>query len=230
MEELEKIRQNYIDRDRDLEIQKFWSIKNPVALHLLQERERAVIRGMMVAGIDFDKARLLDVGCGRAQEFASYLRWGASGGNLFGVDLSEHRVQEAHDRGVGTVKLGSGTDLPFESDFFDIVVQNVTFSSVTSVALRRQIASEMLRVLRPGGWVLWYDADTFVSRDPSFKEVTVDEVERIFPDVIWEWQRVTTHLGLLTRLHRWFGDGSLRMFDLLGFLKTHRLGWGRYLP
>ncbi|MDO5653063.1 MAG: class I SAM-dependent methyltransferase [Brachymonas sp.] len=227
MKELERAQQQYRQRDSDPSIRSFWSLSNPVALHLLQERERAVLRAMSEAGMALENARVLDVGCGSAQEFPGYMRWGVQASQLFGVDLSLHRVQAATARGIGTVVHASGNALPFANASFDGAIQNVVFSSIMDSGVRQQVAREMCRVLRPGGWILWYDAICVKSSDPHFRGVPLQEVESLFPDITWYWQRVTTHVGLLKRIHAFMGEGAMRAFDLTGLFKTHRLGLGR---
>lgn len=227
MNELERARARYIERDSNPELSGFWTLTNPVVVHLMQERERAVLRGLLHIGIRSTDVRLLDVGCGRGQEFAGYLRLGIPAHQIYGVDLSEHRVRDAQAQGFGHVALASGSALPFESNSFDLVVQNVMFSSIIDEATRQAVAAEMLRVLRPGGWVLWYDAAQVASKDPHFRGVPKHEVLTMFPDVRWNWQRITTHLGLLRRIDAVFGERGMRVFDLFGLFKTHLLGWGQ---
>ncbi len=227
MDELERIRARYLERDGSTELSGFWTLDNPVVVHLIQERERTILRGMARTGIALSDCRLLDVGCGRGREFASYLRWGAMPHNLFGVDLSEQRVRDAQALGIGQVVLASGTALPLETGSFDVVVQNVVFSSIVDIVVKHAMANEMLRVLRPGGWILWYDAARSASRDVHFNSVPRAEIESLFPGVCWDWQRVTTHLGLIRRIHGALGERAMRAFDLLDLFKTHLLGWGR---
>jgi SAM-dependent methyltransferase len=225
--DLDRARARYVERDANPELSGFWTLTNPVVVHLMQERERAVLRGLLHTGMRTADVSLLDVGCGRGQEFASYLRLGIPAHQIFGVDLSEHRVENAKAQGVGHVELASGSALPFESNSFDLVVQNVVFSSIIDAVTRQAVATEMLRVLRPGGWLLWYDAGQVASKDPHFRGVPKHEVLSMFPAVRWKWQRITTHLGLLRRIYTVFGERGMRVFDLSGLFKTHLLGWGQ---
>jgi SAM-dependent methyltransferase len=227
MNELERTQARYEERDRSQALSGFWTLANPVVVHLMQERERAVLRGLHRSGLNLAQARVLDVGCGTGQEFASLLRWGARREALHGVEVSPHRAEAARSLGLGAVTLLDGHELPHADASFDLVVQNVVFSSIVEEATRVALAAEMLRVLRPEGWLLWYDAVWSGSRDPHFREVPLAEVLRLFPGLIWHWQGLTTHLGFLRRIHSVFGEGGMRAFDLLGLAKTHRLGWGR---
>jgi arsenite methyltransferase len=52
--------------------------------------------------------------------------------------------------------------LPFENDYFDLVVSNVAIHNVKGDAARRKAINEVARVLRPGGRLML--ADMFATR------------------------------------------------------------------
>lgn len=229
MDEIDRIQRRYQERDADQLLSGFWTLANPVAVHLMQERERITLQGLKRTGLKIKEAVLLDVGCGQGQEFASFLRWGARSKNIFGVDVSAHRIEEARSLGIAQVNLISDTTLPFPSASFDLVIQNVVFSSIVEDSTRYALATEMLRVLRPSGWILWYDAARTNTRDPHFRDIPRVEIEKLLPGLRWNWHPLTTHLGLLRRINAIFGERGMRAFDLIGLYKTHWLGWGQKL-
>lgn len=227
MSELERIRQRYAERDARADLSGFWTLRNPVALHLAQERERAVLALLTRHGLDLAGLRVLDLGCGAGGEFANYLRWGALPENLFGVDLMLPRLQAARRRWGDRVAQASGAALPFADASFDLVVQNVVFSSITDAGLRAAVAGEMLRVLRPGGWLLSYDAACTRNRDPHFRDMPAAELRALFPGVGFDLRRLSTHLGLLRRAHAALGGRGLAALEITGLFKTHLLALGR---
>jgi ubiquinone/menaquinone biosynthesis C-methylase UbiE len=82
-----------------------------------------------------------------------------SGVRLTGVDLSPAMlaVAEQRSRKLGVdaeLLLGNAHALDFPNDRFDTVVSTLFFSSVPSP---RQAAAEVLRVLKPGGYLLLLD-------------------------------------------------------------------------
>lgn len=226
MDELERIRQRYAERDAAGSLTGFWSLRNPVALHLAQERERAVLRLLSEAGVELTGRRLLDIGCGLGVEFASYLRWGAEAGQLFGVDLLHARLRAARGRSNALLAQASAARLPFAGAAFDLVCLNVVLSSIVDDQLRREAGREALRVLRPGGLVLWYDIARARGCDAHLRPVPRAEVEGLLPGLQWRWQRLSTDLGVLRRLHALLGERAMRAFDLSGLFKTHLLGLG----
>lgn len=226
MSEIDRIQARYRERDASAALSGFWTLRNPVVLHLAQERERRVLQALAAAGVALAGQRLLDVGCGAGQEFSAFLRWGADPDLMWGVDLSLERLAAARQRSTAALALASGAALPFPDASFDLVCQNVVFSSIVDAATRRATAAEMLRVLRPGGHLLWYDAARTRSRDPHFRPVPRAEVEALFPELRWHWQRLSSDLGVLRRVGAWLGEPGMRALDMLGAARTHLLGLG----
>jgi ubiquinone/menaquinone biosynthesis C-methylase UbiE len=108
---------------------------------LLDELEAEYVRR-------FGQARdVLEVGCGtglvlmRIRDFARRAQ---------GVDLSPGMLEKAKARGLD-VQLGSATELPFESNQFDVTC---SFKVLAHVPEIEKALSEMARVTRPGGVVL----------------------------------------------------------------------------
>jgi ubiquinone/menaquinone biosynthesis C-methylase UbiE len=227
MNEQQRIQQRYEVRDASSTLSGFWTLRNPVVLHLAQERERVALQAMQHVGLDLSEAQVLDVGCGAGGEFALYLRWGARLANLMGVDLMLPRLQMAQRMWGSRVAAASGAHLPFADASFDVVAQNVVFSSMVDTSLRLDVAREMLRVLRPGGYVLWYDAERSRNRDQHFRDVPMDELHALFPGVQWHKTRLTTHLGLLRRCHTFFGRPGICLLEMTGLFKTHMFALGR---
>lgn len=227
MDELERAGDRYRERDASAALTGFWTLRNPAVLHAAQERERAVLRLFDRCGVDLAGARVLDVGCGLGVEFANLLRWGAPVQGLVGIDPMHSRLLAARERSGAALAQASGAALPFADASFDLVCQNVVFSSIVDAATRRAAAAEMRRVLRPGGWLLWYDACRSRSRDAHFRSVPRAEVEALFPDVDWRFETLTSDIGLALRARRWFGAWSVAVLDATGLARTHLLGLGR---
>ncbi|HEX7010320.1 MAG TPA: class I SAM-dependent methyltransferase [Phycisphaeraceae bacterium] len=94
--------------------------------------------------------RALDVGCGPASDLTPL------GMRPVGVDLTEPYVRRfVHDGGAAVV--GSATRLPFISGSFDTVWSMRLLHHLPD-PLARQAIREMMRVCRPGGYVVILDA------------------------------------------------------------------------
>lgn len=107
---------------------------------------------------------ILDVGCGTGRFLGDLIGLGANCDRLAGVDLMENRIQTAREKLPQiNFRVTNGRSLPFDDRSFDLVTQNVVFSSIGSKELRVETAKEMLRVLKPGGYVWWWDMPRTVS-------------------------------------------------------------------
>lgn len=227
MPELDRAAARYRERDASAALTGFWTLRNPAVLHAAQERECRVLRLLSQAGVELRTARVLDVGCGFGVEFANLLRWGASAEDLFGIDLMHARLQAARVGSTAALAQASGAALPFADASFDVVCQQVVFSSIVDQGTRQATAAEMLRVLRPGGWLLWYDAFRTRGTDPHFRAVPRTEVKSLFPSVQWTFVTLTSDIGITQRLQRWLGGWTLPLLDATGLARTHLQGLGQ---
>lgn len=90
---------------------------------------------------------VLDHGCGLGAYMEKFTGFG---GTVFGFDVEEDRLNEAIPRGNG-VNLAVGEALPYPDNTFDTLFSNEVMEHVAD---DRQTASEMIRVLKPGGRAL----------------------------------------------------------------------------
>lgn len=95
------------------------------------------------------EAQVLDAGCGTGG-MMHWLRqqpW-----QLQGVDLHPEAVSACHLRGLPDVQLADVSFMPFAAGQFDAVLSlDVLYHSAVDESAT---LAEMLRVLRPGGWLL----------------------------------------------------------------------------
>src|SRR2546425_2518897 len=133
---------------------------NPGHLFLVQERERRLLTLLQRHGFTLlDTYKMLEIGCGTGYWLREFIKWGARPENIAGVDLLSDRVVEAKKLCPEAVQVqcGSASALAFPSDTFDLVLQSTVFTSVLDVSMKQRIASEMLRVVKRDGCILWYD-------------------------------------------------------------------------
>lgn len=116
--------------------------------------EEIVLRGSRPLGA----LSLLDVGCGTGttdQVLAPRVR------SLHGVDVSaEMLVQARQNVPEAEFSWYDGATFPFDDGAFDVVVAICVFHHIP-VAQRRQVASEMVRVTRPGGFVAVFEHNPY---------------------------------------------------------------------
>ena len=56
------------------------------------------------------------------------------------------------------------------------------FTSILSETVKKSAAAEMLRVLKPGGLVLWYDFRVDNPRNPNVRGIGAREIRSLFAD------------------------------------------------
>ena len=202
-----------------------YAFSNPAHLFMMQEREAAALGLLGRAGLlPLDERTVLEVGCGGGQWLLDFVRWGASPGRLHGIDLLPERIAQARRRCAPGVRLSraGGSALPYADATFDLVLQATVFSSILDVAVRRGMASEMLRVLRPGGAVLWYDLRVDNPRNPDVRRVGRQELGALFPGCGATVVRVTL-APPLARLLAARAMSAARALATVPWLRTHYL-------
>lgn len=104
-----------------------------------------IIRGLPVSPGD----PVLDVGTSAGTNLRMLRDLGFSG--AIGLDASEEAIRWCAEKGLGTVRRGDITDMPFPDDSFALVLATDVIEHVDDDA---RALSEVRRVLRPGGTVL----------------------------------------------------------------------------
>lgn len=202
MSELNRIRNEYNRRKSDPPLQAHYSLFNNAQLFLLQTRERLLLELLKQHQLhDLAQAVILDLGCGDGNHLLHLTHYGAGPANLFGVDLLPDRLQEAARK---TSHLGlaqaDGGHLPFPKGRFDLIFQFTVFSSILDTNLKRQVSSEMLRVLRARGSIVWYDFWANNPSNPHVKGISPAEIKSLFPNCIFDFHRVTLAPPLARRI------------------------------
>jgi SAM-dependent methyltransferase len=220
-----------------------YQFSKPGYAFYVQLLEWSVLEGIRRSPVDIEGARVLDVGCGTGYLVHRLVEFGAA--EASGVDLMPARIEEARRR-YPQVRFiaANAAKLPFGDGEFDIVTQFTCLSSVLDPSLRGSIASEMWRVLRPGGVVLSYDirAPTWPVRtmrrlgawrrtraDQSDSEVATPirdlsaaHLRRLFPDGSLDYASVGLAFGLCgIAAHSYL---AARLLARIALLREHGIG------
>ncbi len=219
--ELERIRAVYRERVA-LGLNARYSLLDPGELFMAQERERNILRLLRRGKLaDLASLKILEVGCGRGLPLVDWLRWGARPDNLTGVDIMESFLREAAVIAPSSAfAAASGGSLPFRDGAFDIAFQLTVFSSVLDPTMRKAIATEMLRVVRPGGAIVWYDLRVPNPFNPAIRPVRRREIKMLFPECAIALRSSTIAPPLARFLARW-SVIACAMLSSLPWLRTH---------
>ncbi len=102
-----------------------------------------------------DAKRILDFGAGRGGPLHTDIRWRRElqdlrqfGAEVWAADIDP--VVREHPASHHQVVLQADQALPFEDEFFDLIVSDFTFEHIDKP---EQVAPELLRILKPGGFI-----------------------------------------------------------------------------
>jgi SAM-dependent methyltransferase len=156
-------------------------LRNPEVLFQIFARDAALIRGLRWIDPDPESARVLDVGCGYGDSLWPFLRLGFEPSNLFGVDIQEDRIRKARmTNPLVNFECVDATSLDFPDETFDIAMETMMFLQLTDDRIARRIASEMIRVTKPGGRLLLSDWRYSEPRNDEFKGVSRERIRDLY--------------------------------------------------
>jgi ubiquinone/menaquinone biosynthesis C-methylase UbiE len=161
----------------------FYSLGNPAHLLMYQQTYRSCIR-MLQRGSLFPlhNRRIADIGCSDGAWLLDFVQWGADPSALAGIDLLPDRLQGARKRiPQADFHVGNAAQLPWADESFDLASQFLVFNNIFDDQLKRAIAQEMLRIVRPGGGILWFDLRVNNPFNPRVRGLRAKEIRSLFP-------------------------------------------------
>ena len=223
------------DRDRDLEAirdtyrryrqegrARLWDRSNPGYRRMSEERDSQVLRQLQ-ASVG-PSADILDLGCGDGSLAETVRRAQVPIGTWTGVDLDPTSVGEAATSIPWATFVEASADrLPFDDATFDLVVASTLFSSLPRGELERAVAAEVARVLRPGGWLVWYDLRYGNPGNRAVHGLGKRDIGHLFPG----WATELRPLTLAPPLARRLGSATpvlYRALSAIPLLRTHLTG------
>lgn len=224
-DEVDRLQRVYRGYDADPATKRRWSDENRGnraiadqrrirSRSLLQEQRQWPVPG----------TRTLELGCGSGGALADLFGDVAASVPIVGLDLSDERLRAAAARvPAAALVRAEGSLMPFPPGQFDLVVAFTVFSSVRDGRLARRMATEVDRVLRPGGAVLWYDMRHPNVRNPHTRAMPERAVKALFPGFATQLEPIT----LLPPVARRLGRSTERVYRVLSAvrpLNSHYLG------
>lgn len=99
--------------------------------------------------------KVLDVGCGTGSHLLAYQQAGCE---VYGIDMSPSMLQQAQGKlgEEANLHLGDASDMPYEDDLFDLITTTLMLHEM-SPTVRDAVITEMKRVLKPDGHLLFID-------------------------------------------------------------------------
>jgi len=203
----------------------FYSLLRLPNLFIYTQRMRSLIALLRrERAIPLANRKILEVGCGAGDWLLYLVICGASPHLLSGIDLDEVEIARASRRlPQADIRVGNAAKLPWCDGTFDIVLQMTAFSTMLQHELRRAVAGEMLHVLKPDGFILWYDLRMDNPWNPGIRPVKPKEVERLFPDCSIRLKPITLLPPLARQIVPLSWVAGL-LLEKIPFLRSHLLG------
>jgi ubiquinone/menaquinone biosynthesis C-methylase UbiE len=221
MTEEQRIRDVYRSYETDGR-DRLWDLRNRGFARLIQDRDIR-IRDLVARSLPGAGGTLLDVGCGDGSLIASICgRWPDV--TCTGLDLQPERIDEARATVPDAMfVVGSADALPFGDAAFDVVTAITLMSSLPSDAMEVDAAEEIARVIRPGGWLIWFDLRYDNPTNPAVHGVDARRLDRLFPG----WTKELRSSTVLPPVARRLGPTTSVLYPLLEAippLRSHLVG------
>lgn len=219
--ERERIQLEYHRRAREISPDRYagWQ---PSSRFMLESRNRAGVAMLRNLNVFPQPGyHCLEVGFGNIGWLSELSSWGVRESDLHGIELDPARANKAREiLPAADLRTGDAVELPWADQTFQLVVVSTLFTSILDNDVRRLIADEIVRVLAPGGALLWYDFAYDNPRNPNVRGVGRAEIKRLFPMLHGEIRKVTL-APPLTRLiaPRWWGLATF--LEAIPLLRTH---------
>jgi SAM-dependent methyltransferase len=217
-----RVYRGYAERGRG---EREWAADHPGNRAMVEERTHVLAALLERSGrLPLGTRRVLDLGCGDGDVLAGLVRWGAHPTRLIGVDVRADAVARARDRWPELrFEVADATVLPHRDASFDLVVCFTLFTSILDDRVARQAASEVRRVLRPGGGLVWYDFRVGNPWNPHVRGISRRRLRELFPGWPGTLRLVTLLPALARRLHS-LTPALYPMLAAASPLRTHWAG------
>jgi len=223
MSETDRIKEVYALR-KVIVPKELYSYFNNGNLFIVQRREQAILNFLDKYSMNpLDNKAILDVGCGKGGVLRDFIKYGAKPENCFGIDLLEDRIKEAKILSPNIkFRRGNAENMPYYDKSFDIILSFTLFSSILDNNMKKNIANEMLRVLKQDGIIIWYDYWISKHTNSDVKGVGKKEIKKLFSDCKIHIKRITVAPPLV-RLIAPYSYLLCYILEQIPLLKTHYL-------
>ena len=198
--------------------------RNPGNL-LIQRQLAAAVGEILERELpEVGQAAVLDAGCGSGGFTRRLVQLGVDPRKVVGVDLLPDRVQSAAALlPEATFRCADLRSLDIPTATFDLVTSVVCFGSILDPGVASDAADEIARVLKPHGFVLWYEARYPNPWNHRVRGWTGKQVHDLFPGFDVRLRSIT----LLPPLARALGPATEALYPTLSALpplRSHLIG------
>ena len=221
-EDLTKIRDTYGRYDRT-DRSRLWDESDPGYARLATDLQEHLMESLAASVTDASMARVLDLGCGDGALATNRALLGRPT-EWIGLDLRPEVIEIARARFPDLTFLVASADaVPLEDASLDAIVARVLFSSLPSARLEVEVAHEIARLLRPGGWLVWLDLRYPNPWNAAVHPLSRRHIAGLFPG----WSQDLRSAGLLPPVARRLGRMTGALYPVLAAmppLRSHLVG------
>jgi SAM-dependent methyltransferase len=218
--EQERIRRVYQQRGESASARYAWH--RPEVLQQIAARSRTLAPLLATAlGADLSSARILDVGCGTGAFLRQLISWGADPAKLTGTEFQQDRLDQARRHTAAGVQWHLGGLDCAATGSIDLASAETVFSSILDPALRRSLAGEMWRTVKPGGWCMVFDFRYDNPRNRQVRKVTQAELRQYWPANQYHYRTLLLAPPIARRLARAPCLATELLTAVLPMLRSH---------
>lgn len=190
--DIQRLRQEYSHRAERLKTNNLYSSDNPAHQWMIADRHKNILEFLnLKLTRNLADLQILEIGCGSGGVIQEFIQSGAKPAGLTGVDLLIDRLEQASDDLPACFWVNAdGQQIPFQDESFDLLLQFTAFSSILDSEIKKDMATEMLRTLKPGGNILWYDF-IWNPNNPQTRGIGLREIKSLFTDCEFFPSRIT---------------------------------------
>lgn len=175
-------------------------LRNPEVFFQRMAMDLSIINALrdIFADLDINTSVMLDVGCGNAESIVMFLRLGLDPNRIYGVDILDERIRDGQKRfpNVHFLRADAAHMPAFANDTFDLVYESTMFLQMKDEHLCHAIANEMLRVVKPKGFIVLTDWRYSKPFNSEYKGLSKRRIRQLF-EVGTKAKLVRTYPGAL---------------------------------
>ena len=189
-------------------------------LSIKNERDKIFHQIVNNENLCIKNEEILDFGCGEGFVMSLFKKWGFNSNFLTGVDISQKRIALGKSKFPEFKFIHINNNLPFKENKFSLIIISTVFSSIINSEDRKHWASEIDRVLKFNGLIIFYDMKTNNPFNQKIRKVTKDELSLLFCDYRIKIKSLTVwpHFA---RLVTSFSKSFYPLLTKIKFLHTH---------
>ncbi len=184
------------------------------------ERDRYLHKLAVKENILSENNEILDFGCGEGFVMELFNNWGMSPHFLTGVDISNKRITNAKLIFPKFNFFHIDNSLPFDDEKFSAIIVSTVFSSIRNNQERAFWASELNRVLKSNGVIIFYDMKINNPFNAKTKKVLLSDLKDLFNGYEVNYWTLT----VWPHFARLISNFSIKLYSImtkLKFLHTH---------